>query len=180
MKVRPWEDVLATITEEDVSPADWRAVAGQRRRGVGEDLYLAHPTVGMFLLKTYAKNPFEVRGVGGKVARRVDEDLAPVFPEPETPARFAVQQQPSDPEAAANEVGAVLEAHADAPTTPLDCFDDVMEALESPAFGPMDNDPVDRPDALSTLAERVSGQERELEEALESRLESDGVTRGFE
>lgn len=180
MRIRPWEEVLEEVTSHDANPRDWRAVAGQRESGVGEDLYLGHPSAGLYLLKTYAKNPYDLRGVGAQVARKVDEDLEPTLPERESAGRFAVQQPPDDPEEAATAVGEVLETHADAPTSPADCFEDVMDVLDSPAFGPMRYDPVDRPEALSTLSERLSGQNAEMREELERLLDRDSVRRGFE
>ena len=75
MKVRDWQDILQEVADKNVEPAGWRAVGGDRSSGVGEELFLAHPAVGVYQLKTYAKNPFEVQGVGTRVARRIDEDL---------------------------------------------------------------------------------------------------------
>ena len=67
MRVRDWQDILADVTDAGVDPDGWRAVAGDRRDGLGEDLYLGHPNAGVYALKTYAKNPTELRGVGGRV-----------------------------------------------------------------------------------------------------------------
>jgi hypothetical protein len=36
---------------------------------------LFNPNIGIYLLKEFEKNPFEVRGVGGKIARHIDDDL---------------------------------------------------------------------------------------------------------
>ena len=93
MRVRDWEDVVEDVVSSSGHPDDWRAVAGDRASGVGEDLYLGHPSAGVFHLKTYAKNPYEVRGVGTQVARKVDDGLADFLPtEDEAGGRFAVQQ----------------------------------------------------------------------------------------
>src|SRR6056297_2879110 len=35
MRIREWQDILEDVTERDVDPEDWRAVAGDRAGGVG-------------------------------------------------------------------------------------------------------------------------------------------------
>ncbi|AFZ73255.1 hypothetical protein [Natronobacterium gregoryi] len=182
MRIREWQDILEDVTEQDVDPDDWRSVAGDRASGVGEDMYLAHPRGGVYFLKTYAKNPFEVRGVGTRVARKVDDDIDSFLPDNREADRFAVQSPPEDEdhaESVSKRLETVLEAHADAPTTPQDLFDDVMAALESPAFGPMEYDQYDRPDELEELADRFEEAEELLDAELEELVETDEVDRGF-
>ena len=141
MRVRDWQDIVEGVVETDVDPDEWRAVAGDRTGGVGEDMYVGHPAVGIFQLKTYAKNPFDVRGVGTRIARKVDGDIDPLFPDWDDESRFAVQSPPEDEdqaEQATTQLQEVLRAHAAAPTEPDHLFRDVMEAVDSPAFGPID------------------------------------------
>jgi len=181
MRVRDWEDIVSDVVESDVDPDDWRAVAGDRASGVGEDFYLGHPSRGVFHLKTYAKNPFEVRGVGTRVARKVDDGLADYLPDTDA-GRFAVQQPVEDEDEAeekASRLEQVVQAHADAPTTPSDFFDDVMDALESPAFGPMEYDPHGRPVAMEELADEFPDAEALLDKELDDLIDEDDVGRGF-
>lgn len=182
MRIREWQDLVEDVTERDVDPADWRAVAGDRAGGVGEDMYLAHPRAGVFLLKTYAKNPFDVRGFGARVARSLDDEIGAFLPDRDAGGRFAVQRPPTDEstaESQANRLQAVVEAHADAPTTPQDFFDDVMDAIESPAFGPMAYDGYDRPSELDDLSERFEEADELLHAELDDLIETDEVDRGF-
>jgi len=182
MRVRDWQDILEDVVERDADPEDWRAVAGDRKRGVGEDLYLAHPRAGLYALKTYAKNPYELRGVGSRVARNLDDEIGSYLPAEDTPSRFAVQSPPEDEdqaESVANRLETVVQTHADAPTRPQDFFDDVMDALESPAFGPMAYDQYDRPEELEGLADEFEDAENLLEAELEDLIEEDDVDRGF-
>lgn len=181
MRVRDWTDIVEDVVESDANPADWRAVGGDRAGGVGEDLYIGHPAVGLFHLKTYAKNPYEVKGVGTRVARKVDDDLDPLLPS-ETNGRFAVQQPPSNEEEAetvANRLEAVVKAHAEAPTTPEDFVDDALDAIDSPAYGPMEFDHYGRPDELEDLAETFEEPEDVLDAELEDLVEGDDVGRAF-
>jgi hypothetical protein len=183
MRIREWQDIVEDVVEKDVEPDDWRAVGGSRSGGVGEDLYLGHPNAGVYLLKTYAKNPFEVKGVGTRVARKLDDEIGSFLPEERTDGRFAVQNPPEDEDDAeqkARHLEEVIKAHADAPTTPDDFFDDVMEAMASPAFGPIDFDQYGRPDPADELSERFEEAEELLNAELDDLVDEDEVGRAFQ
>jgi len=183
MRVRDWQDILEDVVDSNAASGDWRAVAGDRRGGPGEDMFLGHPSVGVFQLKTFAKNPYEVRGVGSQVARHVDDDLDPLFPTEETGGLFGVNQGVDDEEEAkerATDLETVLETHADAPTTPDALFEDVMDALDSPAYGPMDYDMYDRPEQLDDLSETFEEAEDLLSSELEDLIDDSDVGRGFQ
>ena len=183
MRVRDWQDILEDVVESDADAGDWRAVAGDRRGGPGEDVFLGHPSVGVYQLKTFAKNPYEVQGVGSRVARKVDEELDPLFPSKDAGGRFGVNDGIEDEDEAkdrAKELEAVLETHADAPTTPDALFEDVMDALDSPAFGPMEYDMYDRPDELQDLSETFDEAEELLTKELDDVIERSDVGRGFQ
>jgi hypothetical protein len=181
MRVRDWQDILEDVVESDADPDGWRAVGGDRAGGIGEDLYVGHPSVGVFQLKTYAKNPYEVQGVGTEVARRIDDELDPLFPEEADSGMFGVQTPPSDDEDPADrqrKLEEVVQTHADAPTTPDALFEDVMDVLDSPAYGPMEFDTTDRPDRLEDLTSTFEEAERLLDAELDDLIDED-VRRGF-
>ncbi|WP_129116463.1 hypothetical protein [Halegenticoccus tardaugens] len=184
MRVRDWRDILDQVAEEASEPDGWRAVSGRRREGVGEDLFLGHPDLGVYQLKTYAKNPYDVRGVGARVARKVDGDVDSLLPNREDDAgRFAVRTAPEDEDAAermTRRLEETVRVHADAPTTPEDFFTDLMEAVESPAFGPMEYDGYDRPDRLDDLAGTFEEAEAVLNAEFDDLVADDGVDRGFQ
>jgi len=183
MRVRDWQAVLETVVESSADPDGWRAVAGDRRDGVGEDMYIGHPDEGVFGLKTYAKNPFDVQGVGGRVARSIDDELDPLLPKAvDEGGRFGVRQpvESEDAEQTANELEEVLRTHADAPTSPDALFEDVMETLDAPAYGPMEYDDTGRPERLDGLADTFEEAERLLSADLEELVEESGVDRGFQ
>jgi hypothetical protein len=183
MRVRDWEDILEDVAESKADPSGWRAVGGDRSRGIGEDLYLGHPDVGAYQIKTYAKNPYQVEGVGAQIARRIDDELDPLFPNKDTRnAHFGVQQGVEDEETAKEQVqrlGSVIETHADAPTTPDALFEDIMDAMDSPAYGPMEFDHHDRPEGMEALTDTFE----EAEELLEAEFDDivdESVDRGFQ
>ncbi|RJT03394.1 hypothetical protein [Halococcus sp. IIIV-5B] len=182
MNVHDWQDILSDVTESGADAGGWRAVAGNRASGIGEDMYLGHPSAGVYQLKTYAKNPFEVRGVGTRVARRIDDDLDSLFPKKDA-GRFGVQSPMTDENEAteaARDLESVLEAHSDAPTTPGDLFEDVMGALDSPAYGPMEHDSYGRPDGLDDLSGEFEEAERLLNTELDELVDADETNRGFQ
>ena len=94
---------------------------------------------------------------------------------------FGVQQPIPEEEAPerAEELETVLETHADAPTTPEALFEDVMETLDSPAYGPMEFDPHDRPEGLDELTATFEDAQQALEAEFDE-LVDETVTRGFE
>lgn len=181
MRVRDWQDIVRDVVEEDVNPDNWRAIAGPRDRGVGEDLYLAHPNAGVYFLKTYAKNPYELRGVGSRVSRSLDEEIGGYLPTDGT-GQFAVQPVPDDEDEAkrrARRVEEVVRTHAAAPTSPDALFEDIMGAIDSPAFGPLDYDQTSRPSGLDGLGNTFDEAEQLLDTELEDLIGDDEIDRGF-
>jgi hypothetical protein len=182
MRVRDWQDIMEDVVESDVDPDGWRAVGGDRAGGIGEDLFVGHPGVGVFQLKTYAKNPFEVQGVGARVARRIDDELDPLFPGKDGAAgHFGVQQPPRDEDEAertVKDLQTVVETHAEAPTSPGALFEDIMDALDSPAYGPMEFDRTGRPEPVDELTDTFEEAERLLNAEFEDVVDED-VRRGF-
>ncbi len=182
MRVRDWQDILADVAGDSTDPDGWRAVAGSRRNGLGEDLYFGHPNVGVYHLKTYAKSPRELRGVGAKVARTVDDELDPLLPDSEAAGRFAVRSPPADEgeaEEMATRLEETLKVHAEAPTDPDHLFSDVMDAIDSPAFGPMSYEFDGRPDELDELTDTFDEAETLLSTELDELIDEDDVDRGF-
>ena len=184
MRVRDWQDILSDVADDGVDAEGWRAVAGQRRRGVGEDLYLGHPQSGVYQLKTYAKNPYEVKGVGSRVARKIDDELDDLLPGgDDAEGRFAVNRSPEDEDEAeemAKRLQETVRVHAEAPTTPEDFFEDLMDAVDSPAFGPMEFDLRDRPDRLDDLGETFEEAEELLDSELDDLIDDDEVGCAFQ
>ena len=181
MRVRDWQDIIGDVMESNADPGGWRAVGGDRASGIGEDMYLGHPDAGVYQLKTYAKNPMSVQGVGSQVARRIDEDIDPLFPD-EGSGVFGVQQGVTDEDDAkekAQNLETVLETHADAPTTPRALIEDLMDAMDSPAYGPMEFDQYDRPDQMAKLTETFEEAQQLLEAEFEDVID-ETVERGFQ
>jgi len=180
MRVRDWQDILEDVMDSSADPGGWRAVGGSRAGGIGEDMYLGHPSAGVYQLKTYAKSPGAVQGIGSQVARRIDDDIDPLFPTEGTGV-FGVQQGPEDEDDAkekAKNLQTVVETHADAPTSPRALVEDMLDAMDSPAYGPMEFDRYDRPERMDDLSETFEAAEDLLDAEFEDVIDED-VTRGF-
>lgn len=184
MQIRDWQNILSTVVDSDHDPEGWRAIAGQRATGVGEDFYLGHPDSGVFHLKTYAKNPTELRGVGTQVARKIDDEIDPLLPcRGDDPGRFAMQQPPeddSDAETMVSQLESTLQHHANVDTSSEVFFRDIMDAVDSPAFGPMEYELSERPDRLETLSDTFTEAEELLNAELDELIQDDDVGRGFQ
>lgn len=184
MRVRRWDEILAEIADERVEPDRWRAAAGPRAGGLGEDLFIGHPRVGVYQLKTYAKSPVELRGVGQQVARRIDDGIDPLLPHRERAdheGHFGVRTPPTDAAQAssmAKQVEETLRTHSIAPTEPADLFEDMMAALESPAYGPMRYRPSDRSPGLDALSGEFPDADSLLNSELDELIDADGVNHG--
>jgi len=182
MHVRDWQDIMEEVVESDADPQGWRAVGGDRAGGIGEDIYIGHPAAGVFQLKTYAKNPYQVEGVGAQVARQIDDELDPLFPTEDDRAGHFGVQQPAEDESEAEDrltrLQTVVETHAEAPTTPDALFEDIMDAMESPAYGPMEFESHDRPAEMGELTSSFEEAEQLLDAELDDLVDED-VERGF-
>ena len=76
MKIKSRNAILSEIIHEGKQhPDGWSATFGTDPQSFSHDCYMFHPSVGIYLIREYDKNPYEVKGVGGKVARRIDDDI---------------------------------------------------------------------------------------------------------
>ncbi|HVQ00488.1 MAG TPA: hypothetical protein VMT57_03135 [Candidatus Thermoplasmatota archaeon] len=76
MKIKSRNAILSDIIREGKQhPDGWSATFGNDSGTFSHDCYMFHPNVGIYLIKEYDKNPYEVKGVGSKIARRVDDDI---------------------------------------------------------------------------------------------------------
>ncbi len=76
MKIKTRSEILKDVIRDGKKyPKNWNAVFGKDKKSLSEDYYIFNPNIGIYLLKEYEKNPFEIKGIGGKIARHVDEDI---------------------------------------------------------------------------------------------------------
>ena len=76
MKIKSRKEILNDIiVDAKKHPSGWKAIFGTDKKRLSYDYYISHPDVGIYLLKEYQKNPFEIKGIGGKIARRIDDEI---------------------------------------------------------------------------------------------------------
>ncbi len=76
MKLKKRDDVLNDIIHQGKKhPTGWMASFKKNNHHLSDDYYLLHPKIGLYYLKEYQKNPFQHIGIGGKVARKIDDDV---------------------------------------------------------------------------------------------------------
>jgi len=76
VKIKKRDKILNDIIKDGKKhPKGWSAAFGKDYNRLSRDYYVSHPKVGIYLLKEYNKNPFKINGIGGKIARRVDQDI---------------------------------------------------------------------------------------------------------
>ena len=76
MKIKLRNEILNDVIKDGKKhPKEWKAVFGEDKTSLSRDCYIFNPKIGIYLLKEYEKNPFEIKGLGGLVARHLDEDV---------------------------------------------------------------------------------------------------------
>ena len=76
MKNKPRNEILNDIIKDSKKfPEGWKAASGKDKKLFSTDYYIFNPNIGIYFLKEYQKNPFQVTGIGTKIARRIDDDI---------------------------------------------------------------------------------------------------------
>ncbi|MFX1515888.1 MAG: hypothetical protein ACFFC6_06235 [Promethearchaeota archaeon] len=77
MAIKSLQEILRDILKEGrKTPGEWKTLLAPTSDRFGSDLLLFHPTTGpIFQVRAYEKNPFQMTGVGTRIARNVDEDF---------------------------------------------------------------------------------------------------------
>jgi hypothetical protein len=78
VNIKSRSEILKDVIKEGKKhPNNWKAVFGIDQKRLSRDFYILNSKIGIYFLKEYEKNPFEIKGIGGKIARRIDEDIEP-------------------------------------------------------------------------------------------------------
>ena len=76
VKIKPRSEILHDIIRDGKKhPKGWQVAFGNDSSSLSHDYYIFHPNTGIYLLKEYNKNPYEIKGLGSKLARHIDEDI---------------------------------------------------------------------------------------------------------
>jgi hypothetical protein len=76
LKIKKRSDILSDIILDGKNhPRGWHAIFGQDNQRLTRDYYLMNPEIGIYYLKEYNKNPFILKGLGSKIARKIDDEI---------------------------------------------------------------------------------------------------------
>ncbi|MFX1285929.1 MAG: hypothetical protein ACFFB5_19965 [Promethearchaeota archaeon] len=77
MTIKSLQEILRDILKDGrKSPGEWKTLLAPTSDRFGSDLLLFHPTTGpIYQVRAYEKNPFQMTGMGTRIARDVDEDF---------------------------------------------------------------------------------------------------------
>jgi len=76
IKIKSRREILNDVVNDAKKhPKGWKAIFGKDQKHLSKDYYIFNPKTGIYLLKEFQKNPYELKGIGGKIARHVDEDI---------------------------------------------------------------------------------------------------------
>ncbi|MHA2227127.1 MAG: hypothetical protein ACXAC8_18065 [Candidatus Hodarchaeales archaeon] len=77
MTIKSLQEILRDILKDGrKTPGEWKSISAPTRDRSGSDLLLFHPDTGpIYQVKAYEKNPYQITGIGSKLARDVDEDF---------------------------------------------------------------------------------------------------------
>ena len=76
MKIKTRNEILNDIIVDGKKhPIGWQAIFGRDNQRLTRDYYLMNPEIGIYYMKEYDKNPFIVKGIGSKIARKIDDEI---------------------------------------------------------------------------------------------------------
>jgi hypothetical protein len=76
LKIKTRHEVLNDIIlEAKKHPSDWMAVFGKDKRLLSDDYYILNPSTGIYIIKEYQRNPFDIKGLGGKITTNINDEI---------------------------------------------------------------------------------------------------------
>lgn len=80
MDIKSRTEILNDIIRDSKKhPKGWMATFGKNPNLLSNDCYIFNPQTGLYLIKEYHKNPYQVKGIGSKIARHIDEDIPKIM-----------------------------------------------------------------------------------------------------
>jgi len=76
LKIKNRNEILNDIILDGKKhPKGWQAIFGQDNQRLTRDYYLMNSEIGIYYIKEYDKNPFIIKGIGSKIARKIDDEI---------------------------------------------------------------------------------------------------------
>jgi hypothetical protein len=80
VKIKPRNEIFNDIIRDSKKhPTGWLAAIGKEEKSLSNDCYIFHKNSGIYCIKEYYKNPYELKGVGSKIARNIDDDIQQII-----------------------------------------------------------------------------------------------------
>lgn len=77
VKIKSRNEIFNDIIKQSKKqPTGWLAAIGNDDTSLSNDCYIFHKNAGLYLIKEYYKNPYQLKGVGSKIARNIDDDIS--------------------------------------------------------------------------------------------------------
>ena len=169
MKIKARHDILRDIIRDGKKyPNGWHAAFGKDSSLLSHDCYIFHPQIGIYLLKEYNKNPFEVKGIGLKLARHIDQDIEEQVTQKS--GNFGIIQ---------GDVRRIL-ANVNRGIPPQQIFTSAMRGEDLGITIPVQGHASASKDTFHSLKGTFSSQQRKLESRFEKMVTDDGLYTSYE
>jgi hypothetical protein len=92
MTVKNLNEILREIMKEGrKTPGEWKTFAAPTKDRFGSDLLLFHPVDGpIYQVRAFEKNPYQIEGMGTRIARNVDEDFLKLIKDRKTKGNLGI------------------------------------------------------------------------------------------
>lgn len=169
MKIKQRTEILHDIIRDGKKhPKGWQVAFGNDSSSLSHDYYIFHPNIGIYLLKEYNKNPYEIKGLGSKLARHIDEDIQEHIKK--TSGNFGILQ---------GDIQKILSnIHRGIPPEKI-----LTSALHGDDLGltiPVRGQVSTSIDAVRSLKNTFSSQQKKLTNHLEKMVSDDGLYTSYE
>ena len=168
MKIKSRNEILNDIIKDSKKyPKGWEAAFGKNQNLFSHDCYIFNPNTGIYLLKEYQKNPFQIKGLGGKIARNIDEDIENKIGEKS--GDFGVIQ---------GNIQKIIKS-IDKGLHPQTIFEEGLKGKDFGITVPLTGKASTSKDAFNYLQETFSSKQKRLDAKFEKIVSDDGVYNSY-
>lgn len=177
MKIQDFDKVLKDIKEKGNkvdNKDDWWAGKTSNNK-FGNDLFLGHPKVGLYQLKTYNKNPLQQKGIGAKLTNKIDDGIEENF-EKNTESIFGVLPNKIKKSRKRRTEKLIKNKEFN---DPKNFFKNLLKALGINIRGNMTHSKRREPQPIRNLKGTFETEQKELTEEFKKILEEDQVYNSY-
>jgi hypothetical protein len=164
VKIKSRNETLNDIIRDSKKyPKGWKAAFGKDDKLFSHDYYIFNPNIGIYLLKEYQKNPYNVKGLGTKIARHIDEDIQEKISEKS--GDFGIIQ---------GNIKKIVK-NIDRGIDPQKIFEEGLKGRDLGIRMPVRGKASTSKDAFDHLQEAFSSKQKRLNSKLEKMISDDGI-----